>query len=391
MARTKQTMRKVGIGPGVASKAASKPSGKKAASEARGKQKLKSRLNYQIKSLREIKKAQKTTNLLIPRAPFMRLVRQISDMLCSQMNSEVFEYVRWQFTGLACLQEAAEDFLIEFMNDSYIACAHAHRVTLMNKDFSVVSRLRYRFDKFLQPIPMTDKKAFDILNIPPARPVKQKVPVEDVTHLYKTRKITEKVHEQLKEQERLHFSEDQILKEEVLRLGALNSNAMANVPGQMVVNVSATQNEDYLTITPEDKEMLEKKNVEISDSVLFCSLRLVFFAYHGLIFMVVLEQFYIFFLISMFSYRAIITSLPPEISSNLFVLDPLVSVNLLKDTDSKLEHFMRDFDFLACNIIILPYVERFAFFLTLMVSFFFTYFFNICLSIWYCFVVDIGA
>ena len=42
----------------------------------------------------------------------------------------------------------------------------AHRVTLMSRDFVLVSRLRYRFDKFLEPIPMADRKAFDILNIP---------------------------------------------------------------------------------------------------------------------------------------------------------------------------------------------------------------------------------
>ena len=161
--------------------------------EDKTKGKKSSRIQYQIKSLKEIRKAQKAVSLLIPRAAFIRVVRDISERLCKMMSSDVFELVRWQFSALACIQEAAEDFLIDFLNDSYIAAAHAHRVILMNKDFSVVSRLRYRFDKFLRPIPTSDRKAFDILNTAPKMPLNQKpMKVEDVTHLYSTRTVEEK-------------------------------------------------------------------------------------------------------------------------------------------------------------------------------------------------------
>ena len=64
----------------------------------------------------------------------MRVVRDILEQLCRIMVSDVFDFVRWQFSALACIQEAVEDFTGDFMNDSYIAAAHAHRVTLMNKD-----------------------------------------------------------------------------------------------------------------------------------------------------------------------------------------------------------------------------------------------------------------
>ena len=77
----------------------------------------------------------------------MRVVRDISDRLCSIMKSDAFDFVRWQFSALACIQEAAEDFLIDFFNDSYIAAAFAHRVTLMIPDFGLVIGLRYRFNK----------------------------------------------------------------------------------------------------------------------------------------------------------------------------------------------------------------------------------------------------
>ena len=51
-----------------------------------------------------------------------------------------------------------------------------------------MSRLRYRFDKLLRPIPTSDRRAFDILNTVPKMHGKH-IPlhVEDVTHLYGTR------------------------------------------------------------------------------------------------------------------------------------------------------------------------------------------------------------
>ena len=112
------------------------------------------------------------------------------------MNTTLFEGVRWQSQAILCLQETAQDFLVEFMNDGYIASAFAYRVTLMSKDFVLVSRLRYTFDKLLKPIPSQDMKAFHILNVPPARKPKEKstVVIEDITHMYATRTKVEGAH-----------------------------------------------------------------------------------------------------------------------------------------------------------------------------------------------------
>ncbi|KAH7307206.1 hypothetical protein KP509_22G049600 [Ceratopteris richardii] len=93
----------------------------------------KKRVKYHVKSLREIRRAQKSVGLLIPRLPFMRVVK-------------------WQTQALLCLQEAVEDFAIDSMNDAYLCAAHAHRVTLMAKDYVIVSRIRYKFDKSLGAI-----------------------------------------------------------------------------------------------------------------------------------------------------------------------------------------------------------------------------------------------
>ena len=88
-----------------------------------------------MRCLREIRKAVKALKLTIPRLPFQRLCRSI----CEERGLSV----RWQRTALECMQEAAEDFLIEFFQDSYICAAHAKRITLMEKDFVTLRRLRY--------------------------------------------------------------------------------------------------------------------------------------------------------------------------------------------------------------------------------------------------------
>ncbi|CAI9101147.1 OLC1v1038406C1 [Oldenlandia corymbosa var. corymbosa] len=85
-------------------------------------------------ALREIRHLQKTWKLLIPAAPFIRLVREIS----SEFSSEVS---RWQAEALTALQEAAEDYLIRLFEDSMLCAIHAKRVTLMKKDWELARRL----------------------------------------------------------------------------------------------------------------------------------------------------------------------------------------------------------------------------------------------------------
>ncbi|KAH7307050.1 hypothetical protein KP509_22G043900 [Ceratopteris richardii] len=100
----------------------------------------KKRVKYHVKSLREIRRAQKSVGLLIPRLPFMRVVKQTSANLYSLMKTSSFVNVRWQTQALLCLQEAVEDFAIDFMNDAYLCATHAHRVTLMAKDYQIMRR-----------------------------------------------------------------------------------------------------------------------------------------------------------------------------------------------------------------------------------------------------------
>ncbi|KAL4578097.1 hypothetical protein LXL04_014213 [Taraxacum kok-saghyz] len=74
-------------------------------------------------ALREIRRLQKTVNLLIPVAPFVRTVKEISNYIAPEVT-------RWQAEALQCLQEAAEDYLIQLFEDSMLCAIHAKRVTL---------------------------------------------------------------------------------------------------------------------------------------------------------------------------------------------------------------------------------------------------------------------
>ncbi|KAL7125711.1 hypothetical protein ABFS83_14G134800 [Erythranthe nasuta] len=85
-------------------------------------------------ALREIRKYQKSWNLLIPAAPFIRTVREISFAYSPNIT-------RWQAEALVALQEAAEDYIVELFGEAMLCAIHAKRVTLMKKDFELARRI----------------------------------------------------------------------------------------------------------------------------------------------------------------------------------------------------------------------------------------------------------
>lgn len=87
------------------------------------------------RALQEIRKYQATTNLLIRKLPFSRLVREIAISLFPRGN------LKWQAQGIMALQEAAEAFLIRMFEDAYLCAIHCKRVTLMPKDLWLARRI----------------------------------------------------------------------------------------------------------------------------------------------------------------------------------------------------------------------------------------------------------
>lgn len=73
-------------------------------------------------ALREIRKYQKTTNLLIRKLPFQRLVREVARDFKADL--------RFQSSAIGALQEAVEAFLVSLFEDTNLCAIHAKRVTI---------------------------------------------------------------------------------------------------------------------------------------------------------------------------------------------------------------------------------------------------------------------
>ncbi|ORY88131.1 histone-fold-containing protein [Leucosporidium creatinivorum] len=94
-------------------------------------------------ALREIRKYQKSTELLLQRLPFARVVREIAQDFVSEEDNAVG--LRWQSSALMALQEATEAYLIHLFEDSNLCALHAKRVTIMQRDMQLVRRIRGDF------------------------------------------------------------------------------------------------------------------------------------------------------------------------------------------------------------------------------------------------------
>ncbi|KAJ0750818.1 putative transcription factor Hap3/NF-YB family [Helianthus annuus] len=126
MARTKQTARKSTGGKAPRKELARKAAMKSAPTT--GGVKKPHRYRPGTVALREIRKYQKTTELLIRKAPFQRLVREIAQALKSH--------------AVLALQEAAEAYLVGLFEDTNLCAIHAKRVTIMVKDIQLALRIR---------------------------------------------------------------------------------------------------------------------------------------------------------------------------------------------------------------------------------------------------------
>ena len=85
-------------------------------------------------ALREIRKYQKSTDLLIRKLPFQKVVREIAGEFKSDL--------RFQSQAVLALQEAAEAYLVGLFEDTNLCAIHAKRVTIMPKDMQLARRIR---------------------------------------------------------------------------------------------------------------------------------------------------------------------------------------------------------------------------------------------------------
>ena len=87
-----------------------------------------------VLALAEIRRYQKSAELLIRKLPFQRLVREIA--LTYKRD------FRFQASALDALQEAAESYLVGLFEDTNLCAIHAKRVTIMPKDIQLARRIR---------------------------------------------------------------------------------------------------------------------------------------------------------------------------------------------------------------------------------------------------------
>jgi histone H3 len=132
MARTKQTARKSTGGKAPRKQLATKAARKSA--PATGGVKKPHRFRPGTVALREIRKYQKSTELLIRKLPFQRLVREIAQDFKTDL--------RFQSSAVSALQEAAEAYLVGLFEDTNLCAIHAKRVTIMPKDIQLARRIR---------------------------------------------------------------------------------------------------------------------------------------------------------------------------------------------------------------------------------------------------------
>jgi len=93
-------------------------------------------------AIREIRRLQRTTDLLLRKAPFQRVVREIA--------MRQHKGLRWQSQAVIALQEASEAYLVALFEDTNLCALHGKRVTIMPKDMQLARRIRGEHDIYTE-------------------------------------------------------------------------------------------------------------------------------------------------------------------------------------------------------------------------------------------------
>ena len=132
MARTKQTARKSTGGKAPRKQLATKAA-RKSAPNCGGIKKA-HRYRPGTVALREIRRYQKSTETLIRKAAFQRVVREIAQDFRADL--------RFQSSAILAIQESAEAYLVGLFEDTNLCAIHAKRITILPKDMQLARRIR---------------------------------------------------------------------------------------------------------------------------------------------------------------------------------------------------------------------------------------------------------
>ncbi len=129
MARTKQTATRRSLGAKTPRKLINRKT-----TAATGGVKKPHRFRPGTVALREIRRYQQSTELMLRKLPFQRLVREIALDFKSDL--------KFQGSAILALQEATECYMIGLFEDANLCAIHAKRVTIMPRDMQLARRIR---------------------------------------------------------------------------------------------------------------------------------------------------------------------------------------------------------------------------------------------------------
>jgi histone H3 len=96
------------------------------------------RTGMQQPVFREMRRLQMATDVLIRKAPFTRLIREIACEFFPGKKPDM----RFQGTAILALQEVLEAYLVGLFEDTQLSVVHAKRVTIQPKDIQLARRIR---------------------------------------------------------------------------------------------------------------------------------------------------------------------------------------------------------------------------------------------------------
>ena len=141
MPRTKVTARKLVGGHPVRKKKSTRHSKKRrmGGKPPQGQLRKKPRYRPGTVALREIRKYQTSTETLIPKLSFQRLVKEVMQYECVRRGISMKKI---QSSALLALQCATEQFVIKLFSKSQLTAIHGKRITVQPKDVKIVLYFR---------------------------------------------------------------------------------------------------------------------------------------------------------------------------------------------------------------------------------------------------------
>lgn len=109
-----------------------------------GEVKKKTRYKPGVAALREIRKYQRNTDLILRTRPFWRLVRERGEWVRSERLPSLVEGVRYKREALDVLKELTEAWVVTVLEDANLLALHRGVTGVQPKDLGLVFRMRHQ-------------------------------------------------------------------------------------------------------------------------------------------------------------------------------------------------------------------------------------------------------